>query len=342
MATRSQAEEQALTSAAEALKQVQSFPVESLAREEDLGKILNFREAVGPAQRLVDLYQRLSLRALEDLPMNLLQGVIQPNATTTIAIFNKILAFQHSQGEGARTQFLKELEDNYTNAFSALHPFISYSLHRSADFQRLDSEARNALASIQQASAKLQQDLGERLKEATRIVDEVRKVAAETGVSQQAHYFKAEADLHMEEAEIWRGRTVNFAWLLGAWAILSLVLTEIPWFHPKDGFQNFQLTVSKALVFAVISFMLYLSAKNFLAHRHNAIVNRHRQNSLLTYRAFVEAAGSNEQASVILTHASACVFSPQPTGYSQESGIDAAKATSVVEVLGRQVTGARG
>jgi len=342
MITRSAAEEEALKSAQVALEQVQSFVAESLAREEDLGKMLNFRAAVAPAQRLVDLYNRLSPRALDDLPINLLQGTIKPIADGTLAIFNKILSFQHSQGQQARDQFLNELEVNYTNTFSALHPFISYSLHRSADFQRLDSEARNILASIQQASTKLQQDLGERLKEATRIVDEVRKVAAETGVSQQAHYFKDEADLHIQEAELWRGRTVNFAWVLGAWAVGSLFLTKIPWLHPSDGFQNFQLTVSKALVFAVISFMLYLSAKNFLAHRHNAIVNRHRQNALLTYKAFVEAAGSPDQASVILTHASACVFSPQSTGYSQESGIDAAKATSVVEVLGKQVTGARG
>jgi hypothetical protein len=342
MAIRSKAEEQVLKDSVELLDRVQKFPVETLAREEDLGKQMNFKEVVEPARRLVELYNRLSTTALEDLPLNLLQGVVQPHATATLGIFEKIISFQHSQGEGARTQFIQEVVDNYTNVFSALHPFISYSLHRSADFQRLDADARAALASIQTASATLTKDLTKNLDEAKRIVEEVRKVAAETGVSQQAHYFKAEADLHMEESETWRERTVKFAWVLGGWAVVSLFLTKIPWLRPSDGFQNFQLTVSKALVFAVISFMLYLSAKNFLAHRHNAIVNRHRQNALLTYKAFVEATGNAEQATVILTHASACVFSPQSTGYSQEAGMDAAKATSVVEVLGRQISGSKG
>ena len=44
-----------------------------------------------------------------------------------------------------------------------------------------------------------------------------------------------------------------------------------------------QLAVAKVFVFAAVSYAVYLCARNFLAHKHNAIVNRHRQNALLTY-----------------------------------------------------------
>jgi len=92
-------------------------------------------------------------------------------------------------------------------------------------------------------------------------------------------------------------------------------------------------------VFAVLSFMLYLSARSFLSHKHNAVVNRHRQNALLTYRALADAAAADQNREVILTHAAACIFSPQPTGYSNDGG-DAAKVSSVVEVFGKPFAGA--
>ena len=99
-----------------------------------------------------------------------------------------------------------------------------------------------------------------------------------------------------------------------------------------------QLGVSKILIVTVISFMLYLSARSYLSHKQNAIVNRYRQNSLLTYRALVDAAGSSENREVILTHAATCICGPQRTGYSQDSG-EATKASSVVEVFGKPLAG---
>ena len=84
--------------------------------------------------------------------------------------------------------------------------------------------------------------------------------------------------------------------------------------------------------------MLYLSVRSYLSHKHNAIVNRHCQNSLLTYRALVDAAGSSENREVILIHAAKCICGPQPTGYSQDSG-EATRASSVVEVFGRPLAG---
>jgi len=94
------------------------------------------------------------------------------------------------------------------------------------------------------------------------------------------------------------------------------------------------MALSKVLIFAVISFVLYLSARNFLSHKHNAIVNRHRQNALMTYKAIVEATGDNQQTSdAILIHAASCIYAPQPTGYAGSSDFQGAK--SVIELLSK-------
>ena len=133
-------------------------------------------------------------------------------------------------------------------------------------------------------------------------------------------------------------KTVRLAWMLGIYGVASFFIAKVPLLEPSDTYQSIQLGVSKILIFAVISFMLYLSARSYLSHKHNAIVNRHRQNSLLTYRALVDAAGSSENREVILTHAAACIYGPQPTGYSQD-GREAPKVSSVVEVFGKPLTG---
>ena len=56
-----------------ALVRMQEFDVSTLARETDLGQLLNFNEAVEPATRLINQYKRLSVAALEDFPVNVLQ-----------------------------------------------------------------------------------------------------------------------------------------------------------------------------------------------------------------------------------------------------------------------------
>ena len=332
-------EEAAQNEAKTSLERMQNFDVQSLPREQELGSGLNFKDAVGPARRLVELYTRLTLAALQDFPQNTLDS-LKNVADENYNLLNQVITFSHEQDHPttARQSLIEQITDAYPSTFKVIHPLIAYSLHRSADFQRLDREARATLQGVRDQGDMLKQQLEDQLKEAAKIVDEVRQVAAETGVSQQASYFKEEADTHEKASESWRQKTVKLAWVLGVYGVASLFIHKIPLLEPSNMYQSIQLGVSKILVFAVISFMLYLSARSYLSHKHNAIVNRHRQNSLLTYRALVEAAGSSENREVILTHAAACIYGPQPTGYSQIGG-EATKASSVVEVFGKPLAG---
>ena len=70
---------------------------------------------------------------------------------------------------------------------------------------------------------------------------------------------------------------MGMANLLGAYAVLSLGIHKIPLIAPGNTYETVQMAISKILIFAVISFVLYLSARNFMSHKHNAAVNRHRQ-----------------------------------------------------------------
>lgn len=326
--------------ARESLKRMQNFDVESLAREQDLGSRFHFREAVESASRLVDLYRRLPESVLADLPATPLQ-TIRDRANEHFNRFDEILKFDPAQQNApqVRTSLINNLRTAYEPAFQALHPYISYSLQKTADFRRLESEARAALQTIRDEASKLTEALNKDKEAAGKILEEIRKTAAEQGVSQQAIYFKEAADQHESEAKRWQWTTVWIAVGLALYALLSTTFHKIPWLAPEDTYQAVQLAVSKVLVFAVISYVLYLAGRNFISHTHNTIINRHRQNALMTYKALVEAAGNTPNREVVLVQAAACIFSPQGTGYTHDNLPHPPGAQSVVEFLTKPLKG---
>ena len=241
-----------------------------------------------------------------------------------------------SNPQGTRDSIIQQLVDSYDPTFQTLHPYIAYSLHRSADFQRLDADARATMQSISDRAAKIESQLQEHEKEAQRVLMEIRSVAAEEGVTQQSTHFRAEADRHEKEAETWRTRTTNLAIALGIYAALSIFFHKMPFLAPLSSYETVQLAVSKVLVFSVLAYMLFLSARNFLNHKHNAIVNRHRQNALMTHRALIEGASDHGIREAIMVQAAACIFSPQNTGYTgAASTSESSSPKSVVELLSK-------
>jgi len=316
---------------------MQDFDVDALPRASELGQELNFTEAVEPARLLVDLYKRLSVTALEDFPDNFLT-VVRDNANNHFQLFTQALEFSAAQQNphNARQAIISSLETAYQPAFVALHPLIAYSLHRAADFQRLDGEARATLQSIEDQAATFAEQMTQYEQDANRVLEEIRNVAAEEGVTQQAAHFRAESDEHDKQAEIWRDRTIKLAWGLGGFAVISLFIHKVPFLAPQSLYDSVQLGISKVLIFSVIAYMLFLSARNFLSHKHNAIVNKHRQNALMTHRALVEAAVESGVREAIMVQAASCIFSPQATGYAQPGGDGEGTAPkSIVEILSK-------
>lgn len=331
------AEEQEIKAREDALKsleRLQNFDVATLPREDTLGSGMNFNDAVKPAEKLIGFYKQISLSSLDDLPKQQLD-TIHSQANADYNRFEEILNFSQTETNAfnRRNAIIEKVKSSYQATFIKLHHLVSYSASKSADFQRLETEARAAIQTIEDLREELNTNLATTQKEARQVLKKIQDVAAEQGVSQQAAYFNTESQNHSTAANTWKKGVFYSAGLMFLYASVSLFIHKIPILAPTNAYESVQLGVSKVLIFAVISYMLYLSARNFLAHKHNAIVNKHRQNALMTYTALVEASGDEDNKEVILGHASSCIFSPQTTGYSRESGSGAPSAKSVVELL---------
>ncbi|MFK8397312.1 hypothetical protein M2D07_002260 [Pseudomonas sp. BGr12] len=320
------------------LDRIQNFDTSKLPRTSDLGIRLSFESVVEPAKLLVDLFKRLSPAALEDFPDNILNS-IRDQTNNVYNLFDQILEFDPDQSNpvGIRDQLITNIKATYQPTFQSLHPYISYSLHRSADFQRLDATARATLQSIEDKAEKISDSLAGYENDAKIALGEIRRVAAEEGITKQAAHFNSEFKHHSDEADKWQGYAVKLAIALGVFATLSLFIHKIPFLKPENMYDAVQLSISKFLIFFVIAYMLFLSAKNFLNHKHNAIVNKHRQNALMTHTALVEASGNEGVRDAVLIQAASCIFSPQATGYTTGDS-DISNQKSIVEILSKPMT----
>ncbi len=324
-----------LESTKESLERMQRFDVRQLARTDELGRSLSFEEAIPFAKKLTELYQRLGTSVIEDLTDTHLTAV-KNQADADYSRFKSILDFSTgiSNPQATRDQYISQLEGAYDATFNALWQYIAYGVSKAIDSQRLENESRAVLQGISDQAERITSNLQESENAANNTLNEIRRVAAEQGVSQQAIHFNTEAELHKGLAATWKTTTIRAAWLVGGYTALSLFFNQMPWLRPTNSFEAIQLVSSKLLLFGVLAYLLALAAKNFLAHQHNEIVNRHRQNALMTFNALAEAAHSPDNKDIVLAHASACIFSPQDTGYTKGgSGESAVTAKSVVELL---------
>lgn len=322
-----------LETARASLVRMQQFNADDLVRQNVLGS-MNFEPAVAPARRLVRLYGQLSDSTLDDFPDGQLDQV-RTYADADYTRVSEILAFdleKDSTPSQTRAKLIQQLKDAYAGTFTVLSPLISYGVTKSVDYKRLETEGRASIQGVVDSAQLISDDLKKAKEDAEKILVDVRKAAAEQGVSQQAIYFKEEADNHNTQAGKWRNATIWLALGLGGATFASLWLHHIPGLDPDTPLRALQITTSKVLIFVTIAYVLILAARNYLAHTHNAVVNRHRQNALMTFKALVDAAKGEPAKDIILTHAASCIFAPQETAYTKTGG-STGLTKSVIELL---------
>lgn len=331
-------EQEKLNQAVENIKRMQEFDANSLSRKTQLGENLCFDVCIKPAEKVKEFYRQISLNFLGNFSDQAINK-ISAQALADFNIFKQILDFTTSVPniESVRTAIVSRVNVMYEQTFNALYQYIAYTVSMSVDFRRLETEGRAAVQSIKDETEKLKISLKKDQGDARKILDDIKKTAEEQGVSQQASFFNKEATSHSDKSGQWLIGTIAMSVILGGYSFASLFLHK--WIIPANTYETIQLGISKTLMFAVISYMLYLCSRNFLAHKHNAIVNKHRQVALQTYKALADAAQSPESRDVVLTHAASCIFSPQSTGYSKAMDSQAPSAKSVVELLAKPLMG---
>jgi hypothetical protein len=320
------------------LNQLQQIKPETLVRREDLGKDLHFESGLDYFRRTLSLCETLATTQLDGVPLNVLQQ-LHTQAKQTLTYLKQIQEFdpkQHQNPFAQRDQLVNQVRDHYnSHLYPISSPVIAFGIRRGTDFAELERQARAALSTVETERAEINQ-VGHKLREdAEAILSTMRRAAAEMGVAQQSIHFADQARMHAKESRKWLITSIAIS---GAILIFAVVTFAFNW-PPAPANVSETAGLIKYLAFRVIilSILLYglvWSSRNYRAHRHNEIVNRHRQTALITFETFVKAAGDAETKNAVLLQATQSIFAPQSSGYLTTEPEPFPQST-VVEILRR-------
>jgi len=316
------------------LREIIEIEPEDLVREDVLGRELSFAAGLPYFERTLRFCRDLSESNLDTIPSSRLNQLINASQQA-LNQFKQVQAFsvqQHPENPAqARDNFIAQIRDSYDKYFEQVSPVIAYSVRKGTDFERLENEARQTVENLKSIVGGQEASRSAMLGEIEGTLEKVRRAAQEVGVAQHNVHFKQEADDHKNIATKWLGATAILGLITVLFGVVSLYyfISLVPTLTPS---QSIQIGVAKLIVFSVLFSALIWMGRIYRANRHNYIVNKHRQNALSTFEAFVKATSDDQTKSAVLLQATQCIFSPQHSGYVPQER-DSGTHPPVLEII---------
>jgi hypothetical protein len=300
-----------------------SLSIDTILRS-DLGVELSFSAARFQLESVLRLIAQLARVELESLPPRLLQtaNTALAQLRSRLQQFAEFSIVQNanallSERNGRLNAFIQQA-DVFTEQIA---PVLSY-----AASQRMDEEYAGVTAELASKSLELTQyalsaqQTDNKLKELLQIG---QQAVQQLGVSRHAVYFSAEAELHDKASKRWLLFTSILGLFTAAFAYQTYVKAS-SFLHDTtvvlDGPRALQLALAKFIGFSILFSVTLWCGRVYKAHRHNYIINRHRQNALSSFEAFAESSTDPQTKNAVLLQATQSIFAPQATGFGHSDG----------------------
>jgi hypothetical protein len=314
---------------------------EGVAREIELGAAFSFAPSVETFRKAQIASQRI-LRSDFSIVPDSVSVSLSNGLNQFMSVLGRMRAFRANQPDAlaARQQLMLEIEATYLNAiFPLVGQIVAASPPETGTAQIVES-ARAALAETQAAQVQAKQIAAD----AAKALAAAQEASVKAGVTAQAIHFGNRATAHVKAGVAWLVTTVLL--------IAIAVIVALAVFDPSLGLHVFGLgpgtppapdgsavtaalvrqLVARVIVLSLLLYAVVLAARNYRAHRHNAVLNQHRQTALQTFDAFVKGTSDDQTKNAVLLQATQAVFSTQPSGYLT-SEAEPLPQTTIVEIL---------
>jgi hypothetical protein len=223
-----------------------------------------------------------------------------------------------------RDELVERLRLAHEAAFRRFAPVIAGLSRASTRGERLKDDVLSTRTEVEKL-----------LTEARLMAHRVRDTAQLGGVAVHAGIFGDAALGHEESAVRWLRITVFLASVTGFLAVLSVASLFL--FRAHYGKLTIpllaHLAIAKLVVFSLMFSAIVWCGRMYRAHRHNHVVNRHRQLALISFDTFVKSAEDQHIRNAILLQATQCIFGSQPTAYVEDEHETAASSPHIVEIV---------
>jgi hypothetical protein len=332
MATQQQKNE-LISSIKDQLKTALSYDLEKdLVRNSDLGSLSSFESLRTEFIALLSIAERINTIDLTKCSETHLR-IFYNDFSLTHAHLNSIKKFNTTlpNSVNRREQLIRDFQVASDKAIASSGPLLWTS--QLADFNnKSQTELHEILEGVKNEAEQSKSQALESLKEIQEVLKSVQSAAGKVGVSSHSTIFKEEAEKHEEEAKKWLKYIVRLLIAIGSISIVFIALLFCPLM--EDASLNWvQFSISKVIFLAIFFIALSICSKNYKAHKHNAVLNKHRQNALNTFEAFVKAAGTDEQTkSAVLLQTTQSIFANHNTGYNSAE-TDSDISSKIIEIV---------
>lgn len=288
-----------------------------LVREIELGKNLSFSSYRFLFENVFNALAIIRRFDLTKLPIGQL-GSLHSQSTN---IENSITAIRNfdaniSNPMQVRDSHATSLEQNFETMF----PNFAYV----AAISQLNVDLVKQKKEIDQLFTNASQNL----KEIESILNKSREATAKIGITEYETVFLAESEKHELASRKWLAAVATLGALTLAGTISLLFLRP----ELTSTSDLVQFTFAKVVVLTIAFYGLSLCIRNDKAHRHNSVVNKHRQNALKTFEMFVKSTDDQQTKNAILLEVTHSIFSNQNSGYLQTEN-ESDVSNKVIEIF---------
>ncbi|MBP2638938.1 MAG: hypothetical protein H6Q72_4845 [Firmicutes bacterium] len=317
------------------LVKLQEIDIEKLIRTQELGVELSFESGRPYFERILSLFKTLAESNLDIVPFTTMHS-INEIAKEVLQYFDAVVNFKIAgvaEPLNSRNALVNWFMENYDRCFTIISPVTAFTIRKGTDFDRLEREARGSLEQLKTVTREAQESIQKSQQDAHETLEKIRQTAAQTGVAHHAKNFEKQYQEHETQSLKWLKVTVALGIATALWGYVGFQFET-----PPDDVQAKIIYLTKTFasritVFSVLIYMLMWSGKNYAAHQHNVVINKHRHNALITFETFVKAAGGDiDTKNAVLLQATNSIFSAQQTGYiNKDSEKD--QSNKVIEIM---------
>ncbi|WP_406123705.1 hypothetical protein OHQ89_16140 [Streptomyces canus] len=224
------------------------------------------------------------------------------------ALYGRLEQFDPKQNNAweLRNGLVEEFDNRYMGFYEVISLRLNGYLGERAYSQELSGkfgqEAQKELTEVKKIKREIEQIQAK--------VHDASTIAGDVAATAQSQSFRVQSERHLASARRWLVASAVFTtvtFFVGLWIIDELI--------KKNLFKNFEATAFKLAILAFAYYVLRFMTRNYSAHWHLHIVNKHRENVLKSMDAFRESAHDQTTKDSILLAAVGAAYAQQETGF---------------------------
>lgn len=276
---------------------------------------LSFQEREKELQFIKKFFTSLEgLNADKFLPNETLERIKQQYGQF-LDLVNALINFDYKRTDvninQERQNLFNRIVSIRNHLFDAYHSVIPYLFLENKKYDEIFQEINERY----QAVRKLEENISNVARESQEALNSIKTATGEAVSLYYSDVFAKQAEEHKKGAKDWLIATGTMGSILLIFLIFFLF--KYLKFGPElNTYQTLHILLYKALALSVLYLGLHQCIKNYRAHRHLYILNKHRDSALKTFEAFVNASSKDKDIKdTLLTIAAKSIYNINKTGY---------------------------